>query len=278
VTSGNGHVELMHFNRAPQRVVSLVPSVTDSLFQLGAGDSLVGVTDYCPVPMSATKPPSRVGGTRTVDTERVAALKPDLVIANQEENPKDAVEALEESGVQVWVTFPKSPYDALRILHTLTQLFRLPAAAIRIETLERTLDWTARSTPDRRPRVFCPIWFEEQSALGSWWMTFNADTYAGDLLRVCGGDNVFADRERCYPLGADLGAADPEVILLPSEPFAFGEGHVELVRKLLPESNAVRHDRVHRVDGRLITWHGTKMAQALAELPSYFNFGDDKDA
>lgn len=301
MTSGNGHVELMHFSRAPQRVVSLVPSVTDSLFQLGAGDALIGVTDYCPVPVTVAKPPSRVGGTRTVDVERVVALKPDLVIANQEENPKQAVEALEEGGLQVWVTFPKSPYDALRILHTLTQLFRLPQAAVRVETLERTLDWTARSTPDRGRRVFCPIWYEAESAFGTWWMTFNADTYAGDLLRVCGGDNVFADLERRYPLAADLGEADPEpagerdtryprvhteaiaeldpeVILLPSEPFAFGDEHLRLVRDLLRGSSAVRNDRVYPVDGRLITWHGTRMAQALAELPSYFDFDEGDSA
>jgi iron complex transport system substrate-binding protein len=298
VTSGNGHVELMHFSRAPQRVVSLVPSVTDSLIQLGAGDALVGITEYCPQPADAAKPPSRVGGTRTVEIDRVVDLKPDLVIANQEENPREVVEALEEAGLQVWVTFPKSTYDALRILHTLAQLFRLPKAAMRIDTLERTLDWTARSTPEVGPRVFCPIWFEDDSEFGPWWMTFNEDTYAGDLLRICGADNIFAKRNRRYPLAADLGsgepepagerdaryprittdeisAADPEVILLPSEPFHFDEGHLGVVREILPGTSAVRDHRVHTVDGSLITWHGVRMARALSELPSFLILAAD---
>ncbi|MGA9532321.1 MAG: helical backbone metal receptor [Anaerolineales bacterium] len=298
MTSGNGHAELMHFSHAPQRVVSLVPSITDSLIQLGAGDALVGITEYCPLPVAVAKPPTIVGGTKTVDVDRVAELKPDLVIANQEENPREVVGAMEEAGLQVWVTFPKSTYDALRILHTLAQLFRLPAAPMRIETLERTLDWTARSTPEDRLRVFCPIWYEAGSDLGPWWMTFNGETYAGDLLRICGGDNIFAKRERRYPLAADLGsveqeppgerdtryprmrideiaAADPQVILLPSEPFAFDEGHHELVSELLADTEAVRRGRIHRIDGSLISWHGTMMARALSELPAHLQLVDD---
>lgn len=300
MTRGNGHVELMHFSRAPQRVVSLVPSVTESLIQLGAGDALVGITEYCPQPLAAAKTPSRIGGTKTVQVDRVVELKPDLVIANQEENEREVVEALEQAGVPVWVTFPKSTYDALKILHTLAQLFRLPAASMRIDTLERTLDWTARSTPEERPRVFCPIWFQGQGDSSPWWMTFNDDTYAGDLLRICGAENIFSSRERRYPLAADLGeavvepagerdtryprvsteeiaAADPQVILLPSEPFAFDDEHVELVDKLLADTSAVRRGRVHRVEGSLITWHGTRMARALSELPSYFQLAKDEN-
>jgi ABC-type Fe3+-hydroxamate transport system substrate-binding protein len=293
MNSGNGHLGLMHFSRAPQRVVSLVPSMTESLYQLGAGMSVVGVTEYCPVPADAAAAPAKVGGTRTVNVERVMALEPDLVVANQEENPKEAVEELEEAGAQVWVTFPRSTYDSIRILHTLAQLFRLPQAALQVETLERTLDWTAQSTPADGPRYFCPIWHQAESPFGSWWMTFNGDTYAADLLRVCGGRNVFESRKRLYPLSADLGTdepeaegerdtryprvssrevsdGDPEVILLPSEPFAFGEDHVESVMDMFQTTSAVRQGRVHRVDGSLITWHGTRMARALRDLPAYF--------
>jgi ABC-type Fe3+-hydroxamate transport system substrate-binding protein len=135
--------------------------------------------------------------------------------------------------------------------------------------------------------VFAPIWFEPL-------MTFNADTYASDLLRVCGAQNVFAERERLYPLKADLGqveplppddpriagrdtryprvtleeveAAQPDVILLPSEPFPFGETHIPIFAKM--DVPAAREGRIHLIDGSLLTWHGTRIARAFNALPS----------
>jgi ABC-type Fe3+-hydroxamate transport system substrate-binding protein len=121
-------------------------------------------------------------------------------------------------------------------------------------------------------------------------MTFNAGTYCHDVLARCGGRNVFADRDRRYPLEADLGEQapedpggrdiryprvtveevrqlDPQCILLPQEPFAFNEADRDQIRNALEDTAAVRADRVHIVDGRLLTWHGTHLARSLAELP-----------
>ena len=287
---GNGHAAVLTFTRPPRRVVSLVPSMTESLFDLGAGDSLVGVTDYCLLPAGSESIP-RLGGTKSPRVEDVLRLAPELVLANQEENTPETVRRLEAGGAKVWVTFPRTVDDALAILWVLVRLFQRQTAAPKVKTIEVTLEWTSRAAATRVPaRVFCPIWKGEREGGRDWWMTFNARTYAHDVLARCGGANVFAQRERRYPLAAELGeaaaqdpegkdvryprvtaeeilAADPEVILLPSEPFAFAEADREQVRRALAPSAAVRDGRVHLVDGSLITWHGTRLARALVELP-----------
>lgn len=264
--------------------------MTESLFDLGAGDSLVGVTDYCPLPAGAESIP-RIGGTKSPRIEDVLRLAPELVLANQEENTPETVRRLEAGGAKVWVTFPRTVDDALAILWVLVRLFHLQAAAAKVKTIEVTLEWTSRASATRDPaRVFCPIWKGEREGGRVWWMTFNGQTYAHDLLARCGGGNVFAERMRRYPLAAEWGeteaedpagkdvryprvtaeeirASDPEVIFLPSEPFAFGEADREQIRLDLSQTSAVANGRVHLVDGSLITWHGTRLARALAELP-----------
>jgi ABC-type hemin transport system substrate-binding protein len=264
--------------------------MTESLFDLGAGNSLVGITDFC-MPPALAEPLPRVGGTKAPRVADILELSPELVLANQEENSLDTVDALEKQGVKVWVTFPRTVDDCLSILWTLVRLFQVPSAAPRVKTIEVTLEWTSRASATRPPaRVFCPIWKGEREGDEIWWMTFNAQTYAHDLLLHCGGLNVFAQRERRYPLAADLGrgeprpmegrdvryprvtadevrAAGPEVILLPSEPFAFSPADAEQIRRELEKTPAVTHDRVHLIDGSLVTWHGTRLARSLVELP-----------
>jgi len=269
--------------------------MTDSLIELGVGASLVGVTDYCRVPTDLASTVVRVGGTRTADAELIRSLAPDVVIANQEENERALVEGLEQAGVRVWVTFPRSVREAMDVLWKLLDLYRIPQSVPRLQVLEATLDWTERAAAEvHRPRVFCPIWHAQTTDGEPYWMTFNQGTYAHDLLWVCGGENAFATRERRYPLEADLGrgaaeeaggrdtrypclplsevqAAAPEVILLPDEPYPFDAEHEGFLRRALADSPAVRAGRVHRVDGTLLTWHGTRLGRALGDLPGLFH-------
>jgi len=287
--------------KAPARVVSLVPSITESLFDLGLSDRLVGITDYCVHPADGVRGLPRLGGTKNPRCDEIIALRPDLVMANQEENRAQDVARLRAAGLQVWVTFPRTLRQALDVLWEIVRRFEATAMSVRLLPLEHTLAWTRAAAGDARPvSVFCPIWREPPAGAGNaksaWWMTINADTCVSDLLAVCGGRNVFAGRERRYPLAADLAqggngggrtqsadggerdvryprvtldeivAAQPEVILLPSEPYAFGEeDRAEWMR--LGDLPAVRDDRVHLVDGSLLTWHGTRMARALQEIP-----------
>ncbi len=273
----------------PKRVVSLVPSVTESLFDVNVGSRLVGVTDYCTRPAEGVAHLPRIGGTKNPNIQRIIELAPDLVIANQEENRREDVEALQAAGIPVWVTFPCTAREALNLLWQIMYAFDETSMVPRVRHIEYSLDWVEGITRAREhliTRVFTPIWLDPL-------MTFNADTYTHDLLRVCGGTNVFAERERAYPLQADLGlreplptddpriagrdtryprvtlaeveAAQPDVILLPSEPFAFDESHIPMFAVL--DVPAAKNGRIHLVDGALLTWHGTRLAYALNSLP-----------
>ena len=288
---GNGRKTALTFHHPPRRVVSLVPSMTESIFDLGFGESVVGITDYCTKPAAALAHLPRLGGPKNPHLSKIIDLKPELVLANWEENSRQTVEALEDAGLFVWVTFPKSVRNALDVLWTLVGLYSSRQAAIRMEVLEMSLDWARNSAAESQPmRYFCPIWHDETSAGLPWWMTFNADTYAHDLLSIMGGENIFASRTRRYPLEADLGlvqaqeagerdvryprvtfaeitSADPQVILLPDEPYVFSEAQRQELVTLLAESEAVRAGRIYPVDGSLITWHGSRLAHALRELP-----------
>jgi ABC-type Fe3+-hydroxamate transport system substrate-binding protein len=291
-----GNLDELHLGHAPKRVVSLVPSVTESLFAIGAGERLVAVTDYCVHPADKVARLPKVGGTKNPDLNRIRAALPDLVIANREENPKEAVETLLAEGFKVWVTFPRTVWEALQLLWAMVELFRVPKFGQSLSVLETAWEWAdlaAQNTPG--VKVFCPIWRDPPAAEGAprWWMTINRDTYVHDALRLSGGGNVFADRDRRYPLAADLGQAPaeppapewdtryprvtpdeaaaraPDVILLPSEPYPFGPDDLSAF-DAFPEIPAVKHKRIYLVDGSLLTWHGIRLAKALAELPAFF--------
>jgi len=280
-------------SRPPQRVVSLVPSVTESLFDLNLGDRLVAITDYCIHPADKVASLPRIGGTKNPDVQRIIELKPDLVIANQEENRKEDVDRLLAARIPVWVTFPKTVADAFNLLWNIMHVFDEPVMVPRVRLIEQTMDWVWRISEkrleDQPCRVFVPIWLDPL-------MTFNAETYASDLLRICGGINVFAERERLYPLKADLGeqvpssepgrdtryprvtldevvAAQPDLILLPSEPFPFTQSHLSLFAGL--DIPAAHNNRIEFIDGSLLTWHGTRIAHALNVLPALISAGEN---
>lgn len=279
------------FDHPPRRVVSLVPSLTESLFELELGE-VVGVTDYCLHPRDALAGIPRLGGTKNPRVEDILALKPDVVLASQEENTRSTVEALRAAGIPVWLSFPKNVQQAIDDLWYLAGLFQNPAAAIKLKTLAMAVDWARTASSGLvSERYFCPIWRHSGAQETEWWMTFNRDTYAHDLLSLFGCVNVFADRQRKYPLAADLnqasaepagdrdvryprltadeiGQADPDLILLPSEPYPFTERDIEHMAALWPEMRAIRNRRVLLIDGTLITWPGTRLGKALRELPA----------
>jgi ABC-type Fe3+-hydroxamate transport system substrate-binding protein len=220
------------FVRPPRRVVSLVPSDTHNVIALGAADRLVGRTRYCESPEAAAVPV--VGGTKDVDVDAVLALAPDLVLANQEENTRAALEALAPRA-PVLVSLPRRVADGIshlaRLARALAVADRDPARSLigrgyalrdraisqrrRRETTPPTgSPWEAPplrpSRPqlprperaDGRPRAFVPIWMDPL-------MTLNADTFGSDVLEQVGVANAFGERMRLYPLAADLGKTAP---------------------------------------------------------------------
>lgn len=245
---------------AARRIVSLVPSLTEALFSLGLGDRVVGVTEWCVHPVDGVAPLPKLGGTKNPDVPALLALAPDLVIANREENRQRDVERLEAAGVPIWLTYPRTVREGVALLRELAGLGASEAAVESvIEPVERAVERAERAlatatAPPRR--VFCPIWRDP-------WMSVGADTYAHDLLRLCGGENVFANRaDRRYPRITldELVAARPDVVLLPDEPYAFAEPDL---RELAALAIPARKGRIHHVDGTLVSWYGPRIARAV---------------
>jgi len=274
----------------PRRVVSLVPSLTESLCDLNLADRLIGVTNYCTRPANIIQRLPKLGGTKNPDIARIIALHPDLVLMNREENRKADALALQAAGIPIWVTQPDTIREALDLLWTIMDLFEEGSASARIRLIEIKYEWTLGVTTDKTTRrVFVPIWRDP-------WMTINKQTYIHDVLRVCGGENVFADRERQFPLAADLSitdvntgddhqnterdvryprisieeivAAQPEIVLLPDEPYAFSDLDAADFGAL--DIPAAHSNSIYVVDGSLLSWHGTRVAYALRELPGLF--------
>ncbi|MFO7583579.1 MAG: helical backbone metal receptor [Anaerolineales bacterium] len=284
----------MFFPTPPTRIVSLVPSMTESLFDLGFGQAVVGVTDYCVYPADKVAALKKVGGTKNARIEDILAPQPELVIASQEENTPAIVQALEAAKIPVWLTFPKTVDETLADLRRLADIFQSGNAYLAVDMLEKSVEFARAVAADgEHLRVFCPIWRGQQDGQ-PWYMTCNAETYTSDLLTLFGSENVFADRQRRYPLEADLKnesgeapegrdtryprvsldeirTAQPELILLPDEPFAFGENHVAELKSLLAETPAVKNNRIRLLNGSLLTWPGTRLGKALEQLPEYFS-------
>lgn len=248
----------------PQRVVSLIPSMTESLFDLNLGDRVVGVTKFCTRPADKLANLPRLGGPKDPDIQQIIDLQPDLVIMNQEENRKEDAEALEAAGVPIWVTFPKKVSDVFVMLWNIMYAFEETSMVPRVRLIEQTYDWVLgvnKENEDKPCKVFVPIWLNPL-------MTINGDTYVHDLLRVCGGTNVFAGLDDRYPQ-VEMDAvveAQPDVILLPSEPFRFSDKHLALFSE--QDVPAAHKKQIHLVDGSLLTWHGTRLAYALNDIPS----------
>jgi ABC-type Fe3+-hydroxamate transport system substrate-binding protein len=272
----------------PERVVSLVPSDTYSLVRLGAKARLVGRTRYCVAPADEVRDLPVVGGTKDADVPAIIALAPDLVVANQEENTRADILALEAAGLSVLVSFPRTVADGLAHLARLARalgygrgdepVHRVVAAAY------HALKEAEAARLTRSPvRVFMPIWMDPL-------MTIHASTFISDALALAGAENVFADRERRYPLAADFGSGTPlpadrvagrdvrypritlaevvtrapELVLLPDEPHPFTEADAEVFRGL--EIPAARRGAVRFCDGKDVMWYGARTLEGLARL------------
>jgi ABC-type Fe3+-hydroxamate transport system substrate-binding protein len=247
----------------PGRIVSLIPSITEILFAIGAGDRVVGCTTYCTEPPEGVATKVRVGGQKNPKLELIRDLGADLVIANVEENVREHVETLRAWGIPVHVTFPRTVADGIRLVGELGALLEAGPRARELEAqLRARYDLVRAAAAGRRPRrVFCPIWRKP-------YMTINRDTYVHDMLAVAGGENVFADHAKRYPEITldEVAASGAEVILLPDEPYRFRHAH-QADFAPYPDLPAVRDGRIHLVDGKLLSWYGPRIAEALRVLP-----------
>ncbi len=278
---------LLTFFSTPRRVVSLVPSDTLTLCELGCASALVGRTDYCTRPAELAERVPSVGGTKNPRIDEVLALEPDLVLTNQEENTRADLERLAQAGVRVLVAFPKRVIDGLGQLARLARVMGVagdPRVKSMVKSGYEALREANYAQALRAPiRVFCPIWMDPL-------MTIHADTFISDMLGVAGASNVFADRVRRYPLAADLGRARakagetlggrdtryprvtideviaraPELVLLPDEPHPFSEADADVFRAL--DIPAARAGAVVTTGGQDLCWYGSQSVGGIARV------------
>ena len=237
-----------------ERVVSLVPSLTEWLVVAGVGERLVGVTDWCVEPAEALEGLARVRGTKNPDLAAIRALEPDLVVANGEENRRIDVQRLEAGGLATFVTMPTTVAGAVTGLRDLAAAVGdLPGAAALDADLVAAVGHAYRNRVAKRLRYACPVWRDP-------WMWLGRRTDAADLLGLAGGEPVLDDPATRYPKlePAELAAREPELVLLPSEPYAFTATDAEEVAATFPGA------RVELVDGRGLTWYGPRIPAALA--------------
>ena len=248
----------------PRRIVSLIPSTTETLCELGLADALVGVTVYCSEPREVVRDKPKVGGEKDPDLAAIRALAPDLVIANVEENLREHVDTLRAWGIAVWVTYPRTVAQGLAMIRDLGEVTGTQErAAAMLAQLQPLYERVSAQSASRPPvDVFYAIWRNP-------YMTVNRDTYISDLLRVCGGRNVFADRTERYPSVTldEVASRRPEVIVLPDEPFRFRRVHVDDFAGY-SDVPAVRDGRILLQDGKPFSWHGPRVAQALRVIPA----------
>jgi len=256
------------FLHPPQRVVSLVPSDTYSVVALGAGDRIVGRTTWCEHGEAPT-----VGGTKDIDVDAVLALAPQLVIANQEENTRAALEAL-AARVPVLVSLPRRVEQGVAHLARIARILGVEATETARSLIKRGYDIARGSETSKT--AFVPIWMDPL-------MTLNADTFGSDVLAHAGIANAFGDRMRLYPLAADLGKSAPkdagvrdvryprvsldevrsrgaDLLVLPDEPHAFSAADEAVLHEALPAA------RVVRVSGKDLFWYGAWTIEAIGRL------------
>ncbi|MFI6298621.1 helical backbone metal receptor [Nonomuraea sp. NPDC050790] len=229
-----------------RRIVSLVPSLTESVAAT-VPEALVGATDWCSHPAGLDV--ARVRGTKNPDLDAIVRLRPDVVLANFEENREPDILALREAGVPVWVTVIRTVEEAFT---SLARMFELACRTGEPPWLEAARAAWDLPEPDPRRSAVVPIWRRP-------WMVVGSGTFTGDVLRRLGVDNLYADHAERYPKIPlpDLVAAAPDLVVLPDEPYAFSAEDGPESFPGLPCA---------LVSGRLLTWYGPSLADAPSLL------------
>ena len=239
------------------RLVSLVPSWTETLYSWGFDGEVIGVTKWCVHPKELVARAEKVGGTKDPDVARIVALKPDLVVCDHEEQRKEDVEALREAGIDVFVSDVRSVRDSLNDIRKLGDAVgKDEAAASLVARIEASVAELERARASPPIPVYVPIWRRP-------WMTLTRDTYAHSVLELAGARNVFGEEEGRYPERGPEEAieAGARAALLPTEPYPFGE-KIDAASEELVDAGFPR-ERIHIVDGEALTWYGAREVDGL---------------
>lgn len=250
-TDQTGHT--IYLETTPKRIISIVPSQTELLADLGLEEEVTGITKFCVHPENWFRNKKRVGGTKNLNLELIASLRPDLIIANKEENDKKQVEEL-AGHYPVWISDIANYNDALAMIMQVGKLTNKENTACRIID-QIKLNFSLLPPLDFKIRVAYLIWKNP-------YMTVGSDTFIHSMLEKIGFENAFKDLNR-YPeitIGM-LEERNTDLIMLSSEPYPFRQKNTEEMQQLLPKAKIVL------VDGEIFSWYGSRMLHA----PAYFS-------
>ena len=239
----------LELTNKPIRIVSLVPSQTELLFDLGLDDQVVGITKFCVHPQAWFRSKTRIGGTKTVKLDAVAALQPDLILANKEENVQEQVEALRNIA-PVWTSDISNLAETLEMIQAIGEL---------TDTVEKALSICQQIQSSFKALSGVAT---HQAAYLIWrdpYMTAGGDTFISNMLQYCGCTNVFANLQRYPAITIEaIRNSGADTVLLSSEPFPFKEKHIAEIGAALPGTQVIL------VDGEMFSWYGSRLLHAHA--------------
>jgi iron complex transport system substrate-binding protein len=242
------------------RIVSLVPSVTETLFALELDDQIVAITTFCRYPEDKVIHKTKIGGTKNPDRQKILELKPEVIILNEEENRKEDADFFRNQGIPLRITFPSNVIEASDMVRELGKEFK---AKDKAESISNQINETLENINVQR-------WVE--TLIFIWkrpYWTINKSTYVHSICEVVGLKNVFAELKDRYPQLSEnqIMEVNPESVLFPDEPYVFREKDVLEFQNQFPQLKAVQQNKLIMIDGTYLTWHGVRTLKALRELP-----------
>ncbi|MFL5787188.1 MAG: ABC transporter substrate-binding protein [Flavisolibacter sp.] len=233
----------------PKRIISLVPSQTELLYDLGLGQEVIGITKFCVHPDEWFKNKTRIGGTKKLDIEKIKSLHPDLILANKEENTEEQIEEL-SNYFPVWISDVNNLTDALSMISSVAKITGTTDKGKHIISKIKESFQDLQSAIYNRQSACYLIWQEP-------YMTVGGDTFISDMMLRAGFENIFRNKNR-YPKTSieELNELPFDVLMLSSEPFPFKQKHVEELQIKLPGK------KIMLADGEYFSWYGSRMLGA----------------
>lgn len=235
----------------PKRIISIVPSQTELLFDLGLDEEIVGITKFCIHPADKVKRKLKIGGTKKLNINQIEKLKPDLIIGNKEENEKDQIEELMQN-FPVWMSDISDLDDAIDMIRKVGQLVDREEKAAQM-TLSITTSFNNLNIKTSSLKVAYLIWRKPYIVAGK-------GTFIDDMLKRCGLKNAFGLERYPEVFPAQIVEANPDLVFLSSEPYPFTHRHITEFQALVPNA------KIQLVDGEAFSWYGSRLLQA----PDYF--------
>lgn len=242
----------IEIKQTPKKIISLVPSQTELLFDLGLDEEVIGITKFCIHPQHWFKTKTRIGGTKQLHLDKIKELEPDLIIANKEENVREQIEEL-ANHFPVWISDVNNLNNAFEMMVSIGKITGTETRAQQITDHIKSEFFQLQTTNYKLQTCYF-IWKDP-------WMTIGGDTFINNMLGYAGFQNIFEDQKRYPEISLKhLQTVNCQLLFLSSEPFPFNQKHLEELQPLLPQTKMIL------VDGEMFSWYGSRLLKA----PAYF--------